>query len=225
MSADDFFIKTDSKKDSKKVLKEDSNKEVKEVKKRVKKKTPKEELDLLLGKEEPILIEVDPLKLVNDIFENETLNNVPIKELIIYVIKELSSIKTELSSIKKDIGENIIMKERNINEQIDVIQKLIHEKITPERAESTKKWMPSQNFAKPTSNSKFDPKKHMIIKEYKEDLIKVYGKTFDNRNVLKQIPGALFNEDDDKGWVMSRSKLNELEILLQNNSIDYVKDI
>ena len=151
------------------------------------------------------------------------------KNILKTVLNDIFIARTEINDLKTAMNDLVLSKDKQIKEHVELIQKLIHENpnFTPDRAESTQKWLPPPLPNKEgvtSSGVKYNLKKDIIIKEYNEDKYKITGNTFARNELIKQISGRSFDSDEPKGWLIPKEGLVELENIFNENNVSFFKD-
>jgi hypothetical protein len=112
-----------------------------------------------------------------------------------------------------DLENKIKEKEKIIECQLETIQRLIksHENINPFRPAAIEEQHTVDEVAS------------IFIEKYTEDYAKVYGKTFGQKDLIKEVGGvwstSIPDVKDGKGWVIPASRIDELKEIFTKNKI------
>jgi hypothetical protein len=159
--------------------------------------------------------------LINESLQNiekESLFGSSTKDILIVIRDLLSSIDT----IKSDISK-LQEQESTIDAHVSVIQKLVHERLTAEPAESTLAWVQPAVPETSSGSSSGKASKKIFIKKYDEFSMKICGKTFDQLSLIKSIPGSLWNKDE-KVWTIPSDQTAVIEDKFRSNSVEFVRE-
>lgn len=213
--SNDLIVEKEKKETKKKVVKvtkeakEEKEKKKKEVEKEVKKKISRSFMTNIINGEG----ELDIQK-VNDLpIEEKSL-----KELFLYLVYEISSLKESFSELSNRNEEN----SNAINSHIEILQKLINNHIPQEQSKSSIEWK-----SKEENVPKKDSKKsvYLSILEDDENRIKLSGSgVYNARDIFKQISGYRW-DSMNKTWSIPIEGLESLIELFNKNEIIFVNEI
>ncbi len=153
----------------------------------------------------------------NKILNADTTNNIiASKDTIIVEYQQLISEKDKIIVEKDRI---ISEKEGIIRCNQETIQKLIksHENIIPFKTTVTA----SNDVESVIGSVSDDPKSFIFIEKHTDELVKVTGKTYDHRHIIKQIDNCSWTKEIT-GWTIPVDKVETLKTLFTENGISFI---
>ncbi len=145
-----------------------------------------------------------------------------LKNLLELFAKDIIEIKHYVHSIAKVYNEQT-SRENIVNGHVELLQKLINERITPEHSESSITWSEPVPLP-PVSHDPTKKKKLLFLKFYNESYMKLYGNgTFDYKPTIKKIKGVTWN-NDEKAWLVPVNEIVNMEVLFSTEGIPFTKE-
>ena len=163
-------------------------------------------------------------KEVTEIIENKTEigsdSNNSVEIAILELKNEISSLKnnfiTELAKLVNIIAE----KDLAIKCHTELVQRLIHERLTYEP--SLIKDTSAEPGPGPGPGPSIEQKKKVKITKYDETKTKIYGHTYDYNPLIKQINGRTFvSEEKEKFWLIPTLLKSDLIKLFNDNKVEF----
>ncbi len=133
----------------------------------------------------------------------------------------LELLKISMIKIEKEIK---ILNDQNSG-HIEIIQKLINSQITSTPSQSTLDWVQPVQVQTQTQTGSNSKKTQLIIKKINDEELKISGKTFDCKDLIKSVVGGAKFSTEDKSWIISIGSLSDIERIFNENNISFISDL